>query len=666
MMRSPKPVFAALAAVLVLAACDGAGSPETTPTTTLPQASTTTTATTADPCAAGSLEGQFEVDLDGLEPAELVYLHASESAGAFELGLCIDGDLHSTVELQAEGVDVVGFVDMDDDDSKEVILQTTEKGQTLVRAVTSTLRGLAMTSLAAEQWIDSPEGVPPTGPFSARGVECSDFDDDGSLDLLIAEYQPAEELVHVDVASVGLSDQITAVEIGVDSYEADVATAFERWNVALECEFGSGSTAGIQYGANGWGRVDYGESFETRGDLVLTAVAHDGERFVAVGYEQPSPLVGELFQAAPAIWHSADGIIWVQSTLEGLGELRDVTALEGNDGFVAVGQTDTGTAAVWSSSDADTWELVEVAPVAGVGSARMLGIVQGADGILVGVGVEMYLPDPSGPGPDKDAAVWRSEDGETWQRVESPELGVVGYQPNNEGQFNGEVVDVDYAPGIGYVAVGSASRSGDDEIDFPVQYPAVWVSGDGLAWQRHPLEGEFRLRGVTAVDGSIIAHGVSTLEGSPTADAVIVTSEDGEAWVDATGEFSGLDSTDGIQSINDLVEIPGVGLFALGSDDVEFEARGAAAVWRATVEQPGEWTRETHDDSVFEIVADSPSAVMTDGVWAEDVLLVVGFSGESKTLENGATACCVITPAVWIWENGRTPGVHSGESQLWP
>jgi hypothetical protein len=654
-MRRFKPAFAFLTTVLALAACDGAGGAETTTTaTTMPQVSTTTT-TTFDPCEKGSLEGQFEVDLDGQAPSEMIYLLASPTEDQFELGLCIDGDIDSTVELQGQGTEVVGFVDLDDDGRKEVILQAREEDRTLVRAVTSTLRGLAVTSLAAERWIESPEGVPPTGPFSARGVECADFDGDDSLDLVLADYQPAEDLVHVDVAFVDLTEHATAVEIGFDSYETDVTTAFDRWSTPLECGSGSESTTGVRYGANGWGRVDYGEAFDSRGDLVLTAVAHGRERFVAVGYEQPSPLVGEFFPTAQAIWHSANGIDWARSSIEALGELRDVIALDGNSGFIAVGQTDTGSAAVWSSDDADSWELVEVEPGPGLGSARMLGIVQGPDGALVAAGVEMYLPDPSGPGPDLDAAVWRSEDGETWQRVESPPLGRVGYQPNNEGEFNGEIVDVDYRPGVGYVAVGSASRSGDDEIDFPTQYPAVWVSPDGWSWQRHPLEGEFRLRGVTAAAGAIVAHGVSTLQGSPTADAVILISEDGVAWAETTGEFDGLDTPDGIQSINDVVEIPGVGLFALGSDDVEFETKGAAAVWRAAVGQPGEWTRETHDDSVFETVAESPTAVMTHGTWTGDLLLVVGFSGESEVLENGATACCAISPAVWIWEEGRTP-----------
>lgn len=652
MMPCLRLAIALLAAVVVLAGCDGAGGATTT---TVPQASTTTTTTTTtiDPCAARSLEGQFLVDLDGLEPAELVYLRGSETAEAFELGLCVDGDLDSSVELEADQVRVKGFVDLDDDGRKEVILLTTEGDRSLVRAVTSTLRGLAVTSLAAEQWIESPEGIPPTGPFSARGVECADFDDDDSLDLLLADYQPAEDLVHVDVASVDLTDQTTAVEIGFDSYETDVVTAFDRWNTPLECELGSGSTAGVRYGANGWGRVDYGEAFDSRGDLVLTAVAHGGERLVAVGYEQPSPLVGEFFPTAPAIWHSANGIDWTRSSLEALGELRDVIAFD--ERFIAVGQTDTGTAAVWSSDDADVWELVEVEPVAGVGSARMLGIVQGVDGALVSVGVEMYLPDPSGPGPDLDAAVWRSEDGETWQRIESPPLGLVGYQPNNEGEFNSEIVDVDYSPDVGYVAVGSASRSGDDEVDFPTQYPAVWVSADGLSWQRHSLDGEFRLRGVTATDGAIVVHGVSTLQGSPTSDAVILTSEDGVAWAHATGEFGGLDPTDGIQSINDVVEVPGGSVLALGGDDVEFEAKGAAAVWRAAIEDLDEWSREPHDDDVFETVTEAPTAVMTDGTWTGEKLLVVGFFGESKVLENGATACCVFRPAIWIWESGGSP-----------
>ena len=593
------------------------------------------------------------VDLDGIEPTELVYLRASETAETFELGLCVDGDVDSSVEMEAEQVDVEGFVDLDDDGRKEVILLTTEGDRSFVRAVTSTLRGLVVTSLAAEQWIESPDGVPPTGPFTARGVECADFDEDDELDLLLADYQPAEDLVHVDVAFVDLSDQTSAVEVGFDSYETDVATAFERWNAPLECESGSGSTVGVRHGANGWGRVDYGEGFDSRGDLVLTAVAHAGGQLVAVGYEQPSPLIGKFFPTAPTIWHSKNGIDWTQSALEAFGELRDVIAF--HDDFIAVGQTDTGTAAVWRSDDALVWELVEVEPIAGVGSARMLGLTQGPHGTLVAVGVEWYPPDPSGPGPDLDAAVWLSEDGETWQRIESPSLGHVGYQPNNDGEFNGEIVDVDYLPDVGYVAVGSASRSGDDEVDFPTQLPAVWLSEDGLSWQRHPLGGEFRLRGVTATEGGIVAHGVSSLQGSPTADAVILTSEDGLTWAHATGEFGGLDTTDGIQSINDVVEVPGQGLFALGSDDVEFESKGAAAVWLSAPGRPGEWVRETHDDSVFEVVTDPPSAVMTDGIWTGDFLFVVGFSGESRTLENGVTACCVIRPAVWIWQEGGTP-----------
>lgn len=653
MMPRLRAAVVLLAALLLVVGCDGAGGTLTTTstTTTAPQTSTTTVG--LDPCTAGSLEGQLEVDIDGQPPGELVYLSASGTPDEFEVGLCIDGELDSAVELQTERADVVGFVDLDDDGRKEVILQTAEEGRTVFRAVTSTLRGLAVTSLAAEQWIENPEEVPPSRPFSAEGVECTDIDGDDSLDMVLTNYQPAEDLVHVDVASVRLAEHTTAVEVGIDSYETDVAAAYARWNAPLECDLGSGSTTGVRYGANGWGRVDHGEAFDSRGDLVLTSVAYDRGRFVAVGYEQPSPLVGEFFATAPAIWHSTDGIDWVQSTLQGLGELRDVVAFD--EGFIAVGQTDAGTAAVWRSADALVWELVEVEPVAGVGSARILGLTQGPDGAFVAVGVEVYLPVPSGPGPDLDAAVWRSEDGEAWLRVESDALGLVGYQPNNEGEFNGEIVDVDYMPDVGYVAVGSASRSGDDEIDFPTQFPAVWVSADGLSWQRHPLEGEFRPRGVTATDGAVVAHGVSTLHGSPTADAVILTSEDGVAWSHANGDFGGLDPIDGIQSINDVVEIPGVGLFALGSDDVEFETKGAAAVWRSAPGQPGEWTREPHDDSVFENVTSSPSAVMTGGIRTGDVLLVVGFSGESRTLDNGATTCCVISPAVWIWEEGGTP-----------
>ncbi|HEX6301474.1 MAG TPA: hypothetical protein VF148_13495 [Acidimicrobiia bacterium] len=552
---------------------------------------------------------------------------------------------------------VVGFVDLGDDGRQEVILETIEEGRELVRAATVTLRGLAATTLEAERRIDGEDGSLPDGPFTAEGVECDDYDDDGSMDLLVVSFQPADDLVHVEVAAVRLTEQTTAIEVGVDSYEIDVAAAFDRWKTPLLCRSDDGFPTGVRYGANGWGRVDYGDAFASDGDIVLTAVAQVGSdgRFVAVGHEQPSPLIGEYFPTRATAWYSPNGVDWTRSSLEGEGELRDVIALPGGDGALAVGQIDRGTAAVWSSTDGEAWELVEVQPAVDGGSAGMLAITQGADGQLIVVGVETYPPDASGPGPDLDAAIWRSDDGKVWERMTSSALGAPGYQPNTDGEFNSEIVGVDYSAGAGYVAVGSASRSGDDQMDFPTQYPAVWVSGDGGSWERHALDGEFRLRGVTAVGGSLVAYGVSTLHGSPTADAVILVSGDGITWTEAAGEFDGLDQSDGVQSVNAVVEVSDTDVLALGSDDVEFEAKGAAAVWRAAHDDLDQWAREPHDDDVFEKVAESPTAVMTDGTWTGEALVVVGFSGESLTLENGAVACCVIRPAVWMWEKGATP-----------
>lgn len=646
-MRVESALAALLAVGLAVSACDG-DREAATPSTSLTAESTTSV---PDPCTdEGAATEHLEVDLDGVAPPELVYLREMGSSRIFELGLCVDGVGDSATSIQADQVSVAGFVDLDDDGRKEVILGTVEEGRELTRAVTVTLRGVALTTLNAERWIDNGEGSGSLEPFTGRGVECSDQDQDGSIDLLVVDYRPADDLVHVDVAVVGL-DRTTAVEVGVDSYETDVATAFDRWQTPLSCESGGGSGAGIRYGTNGWGRVDYRGVFESIGDLVLTAVAGDATtgRFVAVGYEQPNPLIGEYFPTRSTAWYSDNGVDWMRSSLEGDGELRDVVARPGGDGFVAVGQTDRGTAAVWASPDGEVWDLVEVDAVVAGGSARMLGVSQGRDGQLVAVGVETYPPATTGPGPDLDAAVWRSDDGEVWDRVESSALGAPGYQPNLEGEFNGETVAIDYSTDLGWVAVGSASRSGDDQTDFPTQYPSVWLSTDGISWQRQTLDVEARLRGVSVVGSSVLAYGESTLHGSPTADAVVLSSEDGMTWVEIQGDFGGLDPSDGVQGINHVVEVPGEALFAVGSDDVEFESRGAAAVWHASPDDLGRWIREPHDDSLFEKVTESPTAVMTDATWVHDELLVVGFTGRAMTLDSGATACCVFRPAVWLW-----------------
>ncbi len=127
-------------------------------------------------------------------------------------------------------------------------------------------------------------------------------------------------------------------------------------------------------------------------------------------------------------------------------------------------------------------------------------------------------------------------------------------------------------------------------------------------------------------------------------------SPDGKQWTAAAGAFAGLGDVDGIQTINHAVEVPGVGVVAIGSDEKEFESVGGAAAWwwRDAAGEPN-WERETHDDRVFETLSDPPTATMTDAIWSGDLLVAVGFSGRTVEFPGGGSGCCLAVPAIWMW-----------------
>ncbi|MDH3606370.1 MAG: hypothetical protein OER12_05185 [Acidimicrobiia bacterium] len=662
MRRATKPrpmVLMLLVVALVAAACTGGDGGVST--TTVP-GSTTTTTVGENPCEGAESSDVFHlVDIDGDGSSETVYLRSSASADRLDLGLCVDGETHAELTIDG-GTTLLGFADLDDDGRLEILLRSDGERGPLARAVVVALSGLTLTDLEAEKWIT---GGIPDGPFEAAGFECDDIDDDGDLELLVTSYRPADDLLNVDPedqdqVNLGISlvhlDGTTVSEFGVDMFETDFQTAYERWLEPDRCAPGSTPRVEIVYGENGWGRVDFDPAdFASDGDVVLTGIARGGteDRYVVVGSEHPSFLLGEFFPVRPVIWSSADALSWHKSELgDPVGELRDVVARADGSGFVAVGATDSFTAAAWVSTDGRNWELIEV-PSSRSGEGLlgpvMSQIVETPLG-LVAVGTEDYAPDPGGHGVDIDATVWLSTDGRAWERVEHPAFGTPGYQPNAGDEFNGELVGVTYQPGVGIVVVGSASDPNDPTEDFPLHRPAAWISADGSQWQRYDMPGELRLRGVTASSGGLVAHGVSTLSGSPSADAVVLVSTNGQQWVPATGAFAGLGGVDGIQSINHALEIPGVRVVGFGSDEKEFETVGGAAVWWSnTADDPTAWHREAHDDRVFEELTASPTATMTDAVWSDDRLVVVGFSGRTVEFPGGGSGCCLIGPAVWVW-----------------
>jgi hypothetical protein len=174
----------------------------------------------------------------------------------------------------------------------------------------------------------------------------------------------------------------------------------------------------------------------------------------------------------------------------------------GGPGFVAVGSDcgggcgvsadDGWDAAVWVSADAVDWTRIpHDEPVfGGAGSQNMIDVVSAGPGlVVVGIIDHAYAgarrspfeirPDqvfvPSGRD-DIDAAVWVSPDGLTWERVPDPDGVFSG--PGSFGAADEAMEAVAVGNGL-IVAVGSADANA-----------AVWVSSDGLSWQRVPNDDE--------------------------------------------------------------------------------------------------------------------------------------------------------------------------------
>jgi len=119
-------------------------------------------------------------------------------------------------------------------------------------------------------------------------------------------------------------------------------------------------------------------------------------------------------------------------------------------------------------------------------------------------------------GPDADAAVWVSADGETWSRVESPALG---------GAHAQGLEDLAIGP-VGIVAVGWDSSAGDIDA-------SAWFSTDGIVWEKvggaaFIHEGHEEVHTVLATDTGFVAAGFAVV--GREADAAVWTSPNGRTW----------------------------------------------------------------------------------------------------------------------------------------
>jgi hypothetical protein len=335
--------------------------------------------------------------------------------------------------------------------------------------------------------------------------------------------------------------------------------------------------------------------------------------------------------------------------------INDISA--GPFGVVAVGADGKALehdAAVWLSADGAVWRRIphDAAVFGGEGAQVMHSVVQ-VPGLIVIVGESNW-----------QAAVWVSPDGSEWSRAAVTDDTAVAGEPS----FMNDVV----VTGDGLVAVG---RGGIEP------HPAVWLSADGLRWDRlldsmageesgfSPTSGrsamfavDFSEEGLLAI-GDRLQRDENSMAGNPASGGALVwTSQDGYDWHLVEPTFMDLGDEEESSRYAYLkhgapvrlhdVAWDGDRLFAIGGYELAFSANSLPAfvtLWVST------------DDGATWDVADELTLDPTDssrGAWAFDrfgqSLVIVGNDDvpAGKHPEYGWMTYAQ-TPAVWLADLGE-------------
>jgi len=257
----------------------------------------------------------------------------------------------------------------------------------------------------------------------------------------------------------------------------------------------------------------------------------------------------------------------------------------------------------------------------GAGSQEMSSVVVGGPG-LVAVGSDESGGDP-------DSAVWVSADGSTWARLED---GVV------LGGAGDQRMDGVVAGGPGLVAFGGDDPDG--EAGAAAYVPAVWVSADGLTWERVPLDGAVlgeaqHIAFIAAGGPGLVAVGDDRSGGD--SDAAVWVSADGYTWARVPHDEAVFGGT--ADQLMSSVTFGGPGLVAVGS---EIHRSGAtisdvvnAAVWASA--DGLTWMRVPHDEAAFadsfmnSVTAGGPGLVAAGGWFGDDRAAPVWTSTDGLT-----------------------------------
>lgn len=238
-----------------------------------------------------------------------------------------------------------------------------------------------------------------------------------------------------------------------------------------------------------------------------------------------------------------------------------------------------------------------------------------------------------------DAAVWTSHDARTWERVggdpavfgdEASANDYVGVQPN-ANQF---ITDLVSGP-LGVVAVGAEGKPGDLDA-------AVWVSPDGLTWERAPHdEGVFGGEGDQFIRSIVQTAGRAVAVGASGGHAAAWLSSDGRAWTRARIERT---ESDGFSVLNDIA-VGDYGLVAVGGVDLDWESSGLGSSTPRPTAEPALWF--STDGTVWNRAPD-PTSESELRATADGSLTVIA-SGRGGVVAIGGGA---VGPVVWASQDG--------------
>lgn len=210
-----------------------------------------------------------------------------------------------------------------------------------------------------------------------------------------------------------------------------------------------------------------------------------------------------------------------------LGGMIDM--VHGNHGWVALGECQSGScdeaATLWHSDDLEAWATIELPRS---GDIEPISVSATADGYLIGA----YDYDELGSRTDAFIQIWRSFDGQFWERVGELRLGACTSKDVCPG-----VRGVGLAPDGSYVVAAVIQR---DEQAGP-----SYVSDDGFTWREttiatfadgQELE-EVRVQSVESTPDDLFLVGQAC---AGICDMTVWSTTDGEHWVEEQGFATGM------------------------------------------------------------------------------------------------------------------------------